>query len=297
MNFDAIVIGAGPAGLTSAIYLARANKKVLVLESKVVGGQIVNASNVENYPGIKSISGSDFAMNLYEQATNLGVEVKFERVIKVEEDKTVITESNKYKAKAVIIATGLVNRTLGLEEDYIGKGVSYCATCDGNFYKGKTVAVVGGGNTALDDALYLSNICNKVYLIHRRDSFRGENKLKEELETRKNLEFVLKSNIVKIYGNDILTSVDVKNSDGIVRNLRIDGLFVAVGKDPNNEVFENVVDILPNGYFDNERAPYTKTKGIYIAGDCVNKEIRQLTTAVSDGTIAASIAIKEMKGD
>lgn len=297
MNFDAIVIGAGPAGLTSAIYLARANKKVLVLESKVVGGQIVNASNVENYPGIKSISGSDFAMNLYEQATNLGVEVKFERVIKVEEDKTVITESNKYKAKAVIIATGLVNRTLGLEEDYIGKGVSYCATCDGNFYKGKTVAVVGGGNTALEDALYLSNICNKVYLIHRRDSFRGENKLKEELETRKNLEFVLKSNIVKIYGNDILTSVDVKNSDGIVRNLRIDGLFVAVGKDPNNEIFENVVDILPNGYFDNEHAPYTKTKGIYIAGDCVDKEIRQLTTAVSDGTIAASIAIKEMKGD
>ena len=297
MNFDAIIIGAGPAGLTSAIYLARANKKVLVLESKVVGGQIVNASNIENYPGIKSISGSDFAMNLYDQATNLGVEVKFEKVIKVEEDKTVITESNKYKAKAVIIATGLVNRTLGLEEDYIGKGVSYCATCDGNFYKGKTVAVVGGGNTALEDALYLSNICSKVYLIHRRDSFRGESKLKEELDTRNNIEYVLKSNIVKVYGNDILTSVDVKNSDGIVRNLRIDGLFVAIGKDPDNDIFENVVDILSNGYFDNKNIPYTKTEGIYVAGDCINKEVRQLTTAVSDGALAASIAIKEMKGD
>ena len=295
-NYDAIVIGAGPAGITSSIYLARANKSVLVLEAKAFGGQIINAYNVENYPGIKSISGSDLAMNMYEQALSLGVTFKLEKVLKVTEDKKVLTDNGEYQAKAIIIATGLENRSLGIESKYIGKGVSYCATCDGNFFKNKTVAVVGGGNTALEDALYLTNLCEKVYVIHRRDSFRGEDKLKKELDTKSNIEYILNSNIVNLYGEDILESIDV-DTEGSVRNIFVNGLFIAIGKEPNNSIFDNVVDILPNGYFNDEIAPLTKTEGIYVAGDCVNKELRQLTTAVSDGALAASVAIKNMKGE
>ncbi len=182
--YDVIVIGAGPAGLTSALYLKRANKTVLVLESKNYGGQIINANYIENYPGIEKITGFDFATNLYNQVLNLGAEIKFETVIKIEDDKTVITKDNKYKGKAIIIATGALKRKLNLknEEEFIGKGISYCATCDGNFYKNKIVAVNGGGNTALEDAIYLSNIVSKVYLIHRRNEFRAENKYLEELK-------------------------------------------------------------------------------------------------------------------
>ena len=184
--YDIIVVGAGPAGLTAALYARRANKTVLVFEAKSYGGQIVNASLVENYPGFDSISGFDLATNMYNQVIDLGAEVKFEMVKKITEDKKVITDNGTYEAKAIILATGAENRRLNLpnEVDYIGKGVSYCATCDGNFYKNKTVAVVGGGNTALEDAIYLADICDKVYLIHRRDSFRGEDKYLEQIKTK-----------------------------------------------------------------------------------------------------------------
>ena len=191
--YDIIIVGAGPAGLTSAIYAARANKKVLVLEAKVPGGQIVNASKIENYPGIENISGSDFAMNLYNQVINLGVEIKFETVLSITKDKEVYTNNSKYNAKAIILASGRSNRKLKIENEdkLIGRGVSYCATCDGNFYKDKIVSVVGGGNTALDDTIYLSSLASKVYLIHRNDSFSGEDKLINELKNKSNVEILL----------------------------------------------------------------------------------------------------------
>ena len=292
--YDVIIIGAGPAGLTSALYLLRANKKVLVLEAKSYGGQIINASNVENYPGIESISGFDFATNLYNQVVKLGGEIKFETVIRVEEDRRVITSKNEYNSKVVIIATGAANRKLNIEneEKFIGKGISYCATCDGNFFKNKEVAVNGGGNTALEDAIYLSNLCSKVYLIHRRDEFRGEDKYVEELKNKSNVEFILNSKITSINGSDKLESITV-NED---KEIKVDGLFIAIGQEPKNDIFSNVVDLDDKGYIITHDDVYTKTEFIYVAGDTREKELRQLTTAVSDGSIAATIALKEMRG-
>ena len=289
-EYDVIVVGAGPAGLTSAIYLARANKKVLVLESKVYGGRIINASKIVNYPGIPITNGVDFANSLYKQVTDFGVEIKFETVVRVDEDKTVTTNENTYKAKAVILATGTSNKKLGIENEdkFLGKGLSYCATCDGNFFKNKTVAVIGGGDTALEDTIYLSNLCSKVYLI-----------CKEEIdkEEKDNIEYIFNSSVIKLNGEDRLTSIDIKDNNGTITNILVDGVFVAIGQTPNSEIFRNVVDLDERGYFKKDQAPRTKTKGIYIAGDCVDKELRQLTTAVGDGSLAATLAIKDMKGE
>ena len=295
--YDLIVVGAGPAGLTAAIYARRANKKVLVFEAKSYGGQIVNAHLVENYPGFKSISGFDLATSMYEQATSLGAEVKFEMVKKITKDKEVITDSGTYKSKAIILATGAENRRLNIPEevDYIGRGVSYCATCDGNFYKGKDVAIVGGGNTALEDALYLANICNKVYLIHRRDSFRGEDKYVEQINLCDNIELILNSNVVDINGEERLDSIIVRDNNGCERTLEISGLFIAVGQQPKNELFADVIELDEKGYIKAHDDVYTTCEGIYVAGDTRSKELKQLTTAVADGSLAATIAIKEMK--
>ena len=295
--YDIIIIGAGPAGLTAAIYALRANKKVLVLEAKTYGGQIVNASNIENYPGIKSISGFDFSTNLYNQVKDLGGEIKIETVININDKKEVTTNKDKYNTKAIIIATGSNNRKLNIdkEEDFIGKGVSYCATCDGAFYKDKDVMVVGGGNTALEDSLYLSNIVNKVYLVHRRDEFRGENKFVEEIKSKDNIELVLNSTIKSINGLDTLESVDVIDKDNNITNIKVNGLFIAIGQEPKNEIFKNIINIDSNGYIETSDGVHTNIDGIYVAGDCRNKDLRQLTTAVSDGSIAATTAINEMK--
>lgn len=295
--YDIIIVGAGPAGLTAALYALRANKKVLVLEAKTYGGQIVNASKVENYPGVKSISGFDYAKVLYEQVKDLGADFKFETVVRIDEEKNVITSKNTYQAKAIILATGAENRKLRLdnEENLIGKGVSYCATCDGNFYKNKVVAVVGGGNTALEDAIYLSNIASKVYLIHRRDSFRGEETYVDELKKQENVEYILNANVVKINGENKIESIDVKDIDGNIQNIIIDGLFIAVGQEPKNEIFKNIIEMDKNGYIISEDGVHTSTEGIYVAGDARVKTLRQLTTAVSDGAIAATTAIKEMR--
>ena len=295
--YDIIIVGAGPAGLTAALYAARANKKVLVFEAKAYGGQIVNAPLVENYPGIDKISGFDLASNMYNQVINLGVEVKFEMVKKITKEKEVITDSGTYQGKAIILATGAENRRLNLpnEVDYIGKGVSYCATCDGNFFKGLDVAVVGGGNTALEDALYLADICNKVYLIHRRNSFRGEDKYVGLIETSEKIEYVLNSNVVSLNGEDRLTNIDVKDNDGNVKNIKVDGLFIAVGQQPKNELFADVVELDERGYIKAIDEVHTTCKGIYVAGDTREKELKQLTTAVSDGSLAATVAIKEME--
>ena len=295
--YDAIIIGAGPAGLTSALYLLRANKKVLVIEAKNYGGQILNANKVENYPGIMSISGYDFATNLYKQVKNLGVELKYETVLKISDDKKIITDKSEYQAKTIIIATGVSNRQLNLvnEKKYIGKGISYCATCDGNFFKNKIVAVIGGGNTALEDALYLANLAKKVYLIHRRREFRGEDKNLENLKNKSNVEFILNSNIVSINGHELLESITIKDDKENEYELNIDGLFIAIGQVPKNEVFNNVVDLDDNGYIIAHDEVYTKTEGIFVAGDARLKPLRQLTTAVSDGSLASLAVLKKLK--
>lgn len=293
--YDIIIVGAGPAGLTAAIYALRAKKKVLIFEAKSYGGQITTAALVENYPGFESISGFDFATNLYNQVIKLGAEVKFETVLKIEEGNKVITKKGEYEAKAIILATGADKKKLNLakEEMFAGRGISYCATCDGNFYKGKVVAVVGGGNAALEDALYLADLASKVYLIHRRDEFRADQYVKE-LEAKGNVEFIYDSEVENFNGTNKLESIDVKNKDGNVTNLVVDGLFVAVGQEPKNNMFADIIELDAAGYIKTEDGVHTSKPKIYVAGDARAKMLRQLVTATSDGAIAATTAIKEM---
>ena len=294
---DIIIIGAGPAGLTAAIYARRAAKSVLVLEAKGYGGQIINTPHIENYPVAAHISGFDFATKVYEQAKALGAEFKFEKAIEIRDDgetKTVVTPKNEYEAKAVIIATGSENRKLGVEgEDrLVGRGISYCATCDGAFFRKKNVAVVGGGNTALEDALYMADIADKVYLIHRRDSFRGEEATAEKLRQRENIELVLNSQVTKLNAEKRLQSVEVTDKQGNTRTLEVSGLFVAVGRIPENKSFENLIELDGAGYAASAENCRTKTPGVFVAGDNRQKEVRQLVTAASDGAVAATEAVK-----
>ena len=295
--YDIIIVGAGPAGMTAALYAKRANKKVLVLEANAYGGQIIKANIVENYPGLPNVSGFDFATNLYNQIKDFGCEVKFETVIKITNDKKVITNKGEYQAKAIILATGAFNRRLNIEneQEYIGRGLSYCATCDGNLYKDKTVAVVGGGNMALEDAIYLSNIARKVYLIHRRDSFRAEDRYVVEAKNKDNIEIIYNSNISKLIGHDKIEAILVKDNNDSETEINIDGLFIAVGQEPKNEIFADIIKLNQYGYIESEDGVHTNQEGIYVAGDCRVKMLRQLTTAVSDGSIAATVAMKEMR--
>ena len=295
--YDIIIIGAGPAGLTSAIYARRASKKVLVLEAKTYGGQIINTLDIENYPVESHISGFDFATKLYNQAKDLGAEIVFEKVVNINDKgsiKEVVTTKNIYNSKAVIIASGAENRKLGLvnEEELVGKGVSYCATCDGAFYRNKIVAVVGGGNTALEDALYLADVASKVYLIHRRDEFRGDERSVNYLNERENVEFIYNSTVTKLNANEKLESIEVTNKDGSVKTIDVDGLFVAVGRIPENQNFAKLIDLNEAGYAESGEDCTTKVKGIFVAGDNRTKEVRQLVTATSDGAIAATNAVK-----
>lgn len=295
--YDIIIIGAGPAGLTAALYALRANKKVLIFEAKSYGGQIINASKIENYPGIENISGFDFATTLYNQVKRLNGEIKYETVTRVTEEKEVFTNQGKYEAKAIIIATGSTSRKLNIEneKEYVGRGVSYCATCDGNFFKDKIVAVIGGGQTAIYDCLYLSDIVSKVYLIYRGEKLNCELNKLDKLNELSNLEIILNTNVSKIIGSDLVTGIEITNNNGNKSEINIDGLFIAVGQEPKNEIFSNVVDLNEKGYILTTDGVHTKTNGIYVAGDTRVKELRQLTTAVSDGSIAATIAIKEIK--
>ena len=297
---DVIVIGAGPAGLTAALYLKRAGKNVIVFEAVSYGGRIINAKEIENYPAIKKISGFDYATNLYNQVKDLGVEIKFEKVtdIKVKDNKKIVTTSNgEYECKSIIIATGVENRKLGLpnEEEWIGKGISYCATCDGAFYKNKVVAVNGGGNTAIMDALELSEYCKKVYLIYRNNELRGEQIRQDKLKRLDNVEIIYDTNITALLGNDKLESLELTNKNtGSITNLEVSGLFIAIGQIPSNKIFENIIKIDDNGYILGDDNCHTNIEGIYVAGDTRKKDYRQLTTAVSDGTIAALSIIKEL---
>ena len=287
--YDIIIIGAGPAGMTAAIYAARANKKVLVLEALSYGGEILNTLKIENYPVEENISGFDFATKLYNQVIKLGVEVKLEKVLSINENKEVKTNENTYISKSIIIATGLNNRklNLSLEEELIGKGISYCATCDGAFFKGKDVAVVGGGNTALEDALYLSDICNKVYLIHRRNEFRADPITIDKVLNKDNIIVMYDSIITKINGSNYLESIEVNNE-----LLKVDGLFIAIGKIPSLDYLNGLIETNEDGYIKSNELCHTNIDGIFVAGDIREKTLRQLVTATSDGAIAATEAIK-----
>ena len=293
--YDMIVIGAGPAGLSAAIYGVRAGKSVLVLEGKTYGGQIINTPEVENYPGIRKVTGFEFATDLYKQAKELGAQIKMEKVIAVERSEaqiTVRTSKGNYEAGALILATGAKNRSLGLpgEKELTGAGISYCATCDGMFYRDKVVAVNGGGSTALEDALFLSNYCKKVYLIHRRDSFRGEQRLVETLEKRQNVSFILNAVIVELLREDRLTGSRVREHNGQEQILNVDGLFIAIGQEPETTLAKELVQTDDKGYIEAGEDCRTSEDGIFVAGDCRTKAVRQLTTAASDGAVAALMA-------
>lgn len=293
--YDIIIIGGGPAGLTAATYARRAGRSVLVIEKHAFGGQITWSPKVENFPSVLSISGTELGDRLLEQAMEHGAEVELDEVTGVSLDgdiKRVHTESGaEFECRALIIATGARPRMLGIEreDELVGSGVCYCAVCDGAFYKGHPVAVNGGGNSALQDALLLSEKCSRVYLIHRRSSFRGEAKLVEALRERENVEFVLNASIVGLTGGGELEGVVVEQ-DGARREIPVDGLFVAIGHAPDNGVFAPLMDLTESGYADSGEDCTTRTPGVFVAGDCRRKSVRQLTTAMADGSAAALAA-------
>ena len=297
-KYDVVIVGAGPAGLTAAIYARRASKTVLVLEAKAWGGQIINTPDIENYPVVAHISGADFANDLYQQATALGAEVRLEKVVGVEDlgaVRRVRSTQEEYEAGAVILATGSENRRLGVdrEQELIGKGVSYCATCDGNFFRRRDVAVVGGGNTALEDALYLADLANKVYLIHRRDSFRGEEATVARLREKQNVEFVFNATVTALLGDKRLSGVELTDKfSGEKRELEVKGLFVAVGRVPENECFRELIEVDGSGCAVAGESCRTKVPGVFVAGDNRTKEVRQLVTAAADGAVAATEAVR-----
>lgn len=293
--YDIVIIGGGPAGLTAALYALRAEKSVLVIEKFGLGGQIALTNEVENFPGTPKMSGIDFTAKLAAQVEELGGQIEFEEVLRIKDGvtKTIVTDFGEYEAKSVIIATGVKNRRLGAEgeENLIGKGISFCAVCDGSFYKNKTVAVIGGGNTAVEDAIYLSDIAAKVYIVHRRQEFRAESRLVKALEKRDNIELVLDSTVKRFVEENGLKAVEVVNvKTGEERTLMVDGAFVAVGQIPQCEIFKDIILLDDGGYISAGESCRTNIDGIFVAGDCRQKMVRQLTTAVSDGSVAALAA-------
>ncbi len=295
---DIIVIGAGPAGLTAALYALRADKSVLVLEKGTFGGQITYSPQIENYPGFAQMSGNEFAEKLIDQVISQGAEIEMENATAIRDNgstKTVITEDGEHEAKAVIIATGVKHRHIGLpnENELVGAGVSYCAVCDGAFFKGQTVAVLGGGNSALQEAVLLSEGCEKVYVIQNLDYFTGEARLVEKLKTKDNVEFVMGTVISALNGETELESLTLrKESDGSETELKVNGLFVAIGLVPENDAFAEIAGLNEWGYIDSDESCVTKTAGIFVAGDCRQKQIRQITTATADGSVAALAACR-----
>lgn len=292
MIYDIIVIGGGPAGLTASIYARRANKTVLVLEKETFGGQITSSPKVENIPGFNSLSGNEFAEKLVDQAIFQGAELDSAEVLSVTdgEIKTVVTDAGEYRAKAIIIATGAKHRLLGLanETDYIGNGISFCAVCDGAFYSGKTVAVIGGGNSALQEAILLSDLAKKVYVVQNLNFLTGEKKLADELKSKQNVEIILGTVVDEYIGDGELKGIKIKKSaNGETRELTVDGVFVAIGLVPQNDAFKNVISLDSRGYAESDESLKTKTKGIFVAGDCRIKNVRQVVTASNDGAISA----------
>ena len=294
--YDIIIIGGGPAGLTAALYARRADKNVLVIEKETFGGQITFSPKVENIPGFLELSGNEFAEKLVDQVVNQGADFESCEVQKIVdgEIKTVLTDSGDFETKAVIIATGAKHRTLGLprEEELIGEGISFCAVCDGAFYRNKTVAVVGGGNSALQEAILLSDLAKKVYVIQNLDYLTGEQKLQEQLRSKENVEIICGTVLsgYKSNGSDIVGVTVKSENDGAESEISIDGVFLAVGLVPQNDCFADVIELDERGYALADETCKTKSKGIFTAGDCRTKRIRQVATAAADGAVAALAA-------
>ena len=292
---DIIVIGGGPAGLTAAVYARRAGKSVLVLEKDALGGQITWSPKVENYPAVPAVSGMDLGNRMAEQAMDMGAEVEIDEVLRIEDfgshKRVYGSFGTEYDARAVILAAGAKPRKLGLkkEDELVGSGVGYCAVCDGAFFKGQAVAVNGGGNSALQDAVLLSDLCSRVYLVHRRDSFRGEEALVDQLRGKENVEFVLNAVITGLKGDSELSGITVEQ-DGVQREIPVSGLFVAIGHEPDLAAFADFLDRDAQGYAASDEGCLTKTEGFFVAGDCRRKKIRQVTTAAADGAVAALAA-------
>lgn len=297
--YDILIIGAGPAGLTAAIYAARAGKSVLLLEKETFGGQITHSPKVENYPGFLEMSGNQFAERLIDQAIAQGAEIELDRAISINNADTckiVETESGKkYEALSVIIAAGSRHRHLGVEREdsLVGKGISYCAVCDGPFYAGKNVAIIGGGNTALQEAVMLSDICESVTLIQNLPYLTGEETLIEKLYLRDNVKFIFGSVVTSFIGENQLEGLEIKKtSTEAISRLFVDGVFVAIGQEPENKPFANVAELNDYGYIVAGESCETGTPGIFVAGDCRTKTIRQIVTASGDGAVAAVAACK-----
>ena len=295
--YDLIIIGAGPAGLTAAIYARRAGKSVLVLEKESFGGQITHSPKVENYPGFPVLSGTELADRMTEQMLALGAEAEPTTVLGIRDagyTKYVLTTDGEYRTKSVIVATGAHHRTLGLprEEDLVGEGVSYCAVCDGAFYAGKTVAVIGGGNSALQEAVMLSEICKQVYVVQNLSALTGEAKLAELVTSRPNVTVICDTVVSELVGETALESIVLEKTDGTRSELTVDAIFVAIGQVPENEPFADILSLDERGYVVSDEQCLTDRAGIFVAGDCRTKAIRQVTTACADGAVAALAAIR-----
>ncbi len=296
MYYDIIVAGGGIAGLTAAVYGKRAGKSVLVIEKEAFGGQITASPLVENYPALGPVSGTELADRLLQGAMDAGADIELDEIVSADlggETKKVKTAfGGEFESGAFIIATGSKHRHLGFpgEEEYSGNGISFCAVCDGAFYKGQDVAVAGGGNTALQEAVYLSEICKSVTLIHRRDSFRGEEKLVGALKSRGNVRFVMGANIVRAFGEKSLEGIEI-SAGGVNESLPVKALFVAVGRDPDLNIFAPFLSRSEDGYALSGEDCKTGLPGVFVAGDCRKKAVYQLTTAASDGAVAALAAV------
>lgn len=301
MKYDIAIVGGGPAGMTAALYAARAGKSVVLFEGEALGGQILPTRKIENYPALPEADGYTFAQGLTQQITALGVAIVYATVIQTEKASdgfALMAGEESYTASAVILATGLKHRKLGLdgEENLIGRGVSFCATCDGMFFRKKEVAVVGGGNTAVQDALVLSEYCSHVYLIHRRSELRAEQSLAEQMLAKENIEFIGETVVEELQGEEMLESLTLRNlTTGAIQYLPVSALFEAIGQLPQNAVFSNLVELDGDGYFITDNNCATSCPGVFAAGDACRKSVRQLTTAVSDGTIAALSAVEYLR--
>ncbi len=296
--FDLAVIGGGPAGITAAIYAVRAGLSVKIFESDTVGGQIVSTASVENYPGCANMEGWKLANQMKAQIDDMNIDVCYEKVVNLksgEDIKTIVTDKNEYQCHAVIIANGCKRRQLGCkgEKELLGKGVSYCAVCDGAFFRKKTVAIVGGGNTALEDAIYLSKICEKVYVVYRGHKLRAEQYLVDAVKEKENVEFLYNTQVTEICGEDRVSSVNLKDTkSGAESRMDINAVFIAIGLEPDNGVFKNAVKLDEYGYIIADDSCVTSESAIFAAGDTRTKSLRQIVTACADGAIAATQAQK-----
>lgn len=302
MVYDIVIIGAGPAGLTSAIYACRADKKVLVLEKETFGGQITSSPCVENYPGFVKMSGNEFADKLIEQAEALGVVFEMAEALGIErrgENRVVHTDNGDFEGRAVILATGAHHRSLGVarEEDFVGNGISYCAVCDGAFYRGMDVAVIGGGNSALQETIMLSDLCRNVTVVQNLPMLTGEGRLIRKVEEKKNVSVVYSALVDAIEGEQKVTGLTLRHAKtGELSHIAVDGVFVCIGQQPENSGFADTVEVNDAGYVVAGEDCATRDEAVFVAGDCRTKRVRQITTATGDGAVAAVAACRYLEG-